>query len=233
VVLGESAETAASPAGWSPGTSGVGVGRGETAACPLITQRLWTFVVRVSRSTPQNTCGARAVPDTCPSRMLGRIACGSIAGRRRYRAREASPLKRAAALSVRLPTGIPVRGQVARAIARHRCSLQTAAYQDHRQRIVSRSDATSPHGLIHTGMSSQFSGRQRHSLASGRTANQRSHIRGHRSRSGSLGPPADLAPGWPRAGHESGGSPGTGYPLPYPILRRANTPRVPLGAGMK
>ncbi len=50
---------------------------------------------------------------------------------------------------------------------------------DHRQRVVSRSDATSPHGLIPTGMSPQFSGRQRHSLASGRTTDQCSHRRGH------------------------------------------------------
>ena len=39
VVLGENAETAASPAGCSPGTSAVGMGPGETAACPRITQR--------------------------------------------------------------------------------------------------------------------------------------------------------------------------------------------------
>jgi hypothetical protein len=49
----------------------------------------------------------------------------------------------------------------------------------------------------------------------------------NRSRSGNLGPPAGLAPGWPRAGHESGGSPRARVSR-RPILRRANTPRVPL-----
>jgi hypothetical protein len=39
VTLGRRAETAVSPVGWSAGMSGVRVGRCETAACRLITQR--------------------------------------------------------------------------------------------------------------------------------------------------------------------------------------------------
>jgi hypothetical protein len=59
---------------------------------------------------------------------------------------------------------------------------------DHRQRVVSGSDATRAHGPIHTGTSPQFSGTQRRSQVRGRTANQRSH---RRARKGS---PSSLAP---------------------------------------
>ena len=48
-----------------------------------------------------------------------------------------------------------------------------------RQRAVSGSDATRTHGPIHTGTSPQFSGTQLRSPVRGRTANQRSHRRGH------------------------------------------------------
>jgi hypothetical protein len=49
---------------------------------------------------------------------------------------------------------------------------------DHHQQTVSRRDATSPHGSIHTGTSPQLSGTQRHSQVHASTANQRSGRRG-------------------------------------------------------
>jgi hypothetical protein len=73
---------------------------------------------------------------------------------------------------------------------------------DQRQRAVSGSSATSPHGAILTGAYSQISGIQRHSPAHGRTTNQRSHRRGQpikiRQSRASGGPCSGMVPGWAR-----------------------------------
>jgi hypothetical protein len=57
--------------------------------------------------------------------------------------------------------------------------LKVKDHRDHRQQAVSESGATSPHRPVHTGRLPQLSGTQWHFPVLGRTANQRSHRRGH------------------------------------------------------